>query len=386
MVPFIFPDGSNCQCRRNYYLCANNIGKKFFMTSKHETVPGLFGQKHSSRDYSQEKFWGKNQFNSSFPASLVAYMSYKQINPVYLCIDKNNRLVHKYITGTELYGMDPLSDNLYYNFETNFFPYEKYYTGKREHIDLVLTDYKSNAVLKGLEIKLTALPDNTTNSLDEDKYSCEIVVRPSTICYLACSICRNYDSQKGREKLKALLGDFPKIKHWDVADEVIPFYPDILDAVENVAKNMHTKQEPLMIQPIWKTNGKKNQLADNCLDVFVWSDLAAVHLCRQGERDINRIARHNRCIIWIYKMLFDFYVYGHFDYDNTINDLSYGTKNDKAFAISGAVSYPLLKSPELAHPRIRKEEIKNIILGGGQNLLSPERRFDAIIVNSPNLF
>ena len=32
------------------------------------------------------------------------------------------------------------------------------------------------------------------------------------------------------------------------------------------------------------------------------------------------------------------------------------------------------------------QKIKNIILGGGQNLLSPERRFDAIIVNSPDLF
>ena len=36
--------------------------------------------------------------------------------------------------------------------------------------------------------------------------------------------------------------------------------------------------------------------------------------------------------------------------------------------------------------RITKNEIKNIILGGGQNLLSPERRFDAIIYNSPELF
>ena len=41
---------------------------------------------------------------------------------------------------------------------------------------------------------------------------------------------------------------------------------------------------------------------------------------------------------------------------------------------------------ELTHPRINKNEIKNIILGGGQNLLSPERRFDAVIVNSPDLF
>lgn len=36
---------------------------------------GLFGQKHASRDYTQAQYWGKNQFNSSFPASLVAYMS-----------------------------------------------------------------------------------------------------------------------------------------------------------------------------------------------------------------------------------------------------------------------------------------------------------------------
>lgn len=40
----------------------------------------------------------------------------------------------------------------------------------------------------------------------------------------------------------------------------------------------------------------------------------------------------------------------------------------------------------LTKPMIKKNEIKNIILGGGQNLLSPERRFDAIVFNSPDLF
>lgn len=35
---------------------------------------------------------------------------------------------------------------------------------------------------------------------------------------------------------------------------------------------------------------------------------------------------------------------------------------------------------------IKKSQIKEIILGGGQNLLSPERRFDAIIFNSPGIF
>ena len=38
--------------------------------------PGLFGQdrNNSSRDYAKPKVWGKNQFNSSFPASLIACM------------------------------------------------------------------------------------------------------------------------------------------------------------------------------------------------------------------------------------------------------------------------------------------------------------------------
>lgn len=75
-----------------------------------EIQTGLFGQKYSSRDYTKAKYWGKNQFNSSFPASLVAYMSSKNIQPVYLKTDRDNNLYHDYISGTELLGIDPLSD------------------------------------------------------------------------------------------------------------------------------------------------------------------------------------------------------------------------------------------------------------------------------------
>lgn len=85
-------------------------------------------------------------------------------------------------------------------------------------------------------------------------------------------------------------------------------------------------------------------------------------------------------------MLKDFVDYDTFDYVRIIKDHSYQNANDKAFSVPGTSSYRFLKSEELLHPRIKKQEIKNIILGGGQNLLSPERRFDAVIVNSPGLF
>ena len=126
---------------------------------------GLFGQKYSSRDYTKAKYWGKNQFNSSFPASLVAYMSSKNIKLVYLKTDKNNNLYHDYISGTELFKIDPLSEQAFYNFEAGYSSYEKFYTGDREKIDLVMMNRETEENLCGLEVKLTALPDNTTKNL-----------------------------------------------------------------------------------------------------------------------------------------------------------------------------------------------------------------------------
>lgn len=349
--------------------------------------PGLFGQKYSSRNYSLPYYWGKNQFNSSFPASLIAYMHYKNIDPIYLCTDKSNNIIHKYIPATELLGIDPLSENAYYNFEAGYAAYEQFYQGDREKIDLVMVERNTGNSLCGLEIKLTALPDNTTRDLNEDKYSCEIVVRPPTICFLACSICNYYNSTKGRNKLKNILSSVPQINHWEEIDDVAPHYEKIKSAILCVSSDMQRHQTPLIIQPIWKTIGGKMRLADDCLDVFVWSNIATIQICcDDNKNNNNNISRFQRTIIWIYKMLFDYSIYGQFDYVRIIKNHSYGNANDKAFALSGMRSHKFLTCPELTHPRINKKEIQNIILGGGQNMLSPERRFDAVIVNSPDLF
>ena len=104
------------------------------------------------------------------------------------------------------------------------------------------------------------------------------------------------------------------------------------------------------------------------------------------NEELTSINRHTRSMIWLFKMLLDFVNDGHFDGEKIIDELSYNTKNDKAFSTNGSRTHSLMACQELTKPRITKKEIKNIILGGGQNLLSPERRFDAIIFNSPDLF
>lgn len=353
-----------------------------------EDKPGLFAQttNNSSRDYSKADNWGKNIFNSSFPASLVAYMSYKGVKPVYLMTDIDNKVIHNYISGEELYRINPLSPLAFYNFEAGYSAYERFYTGDREKIDLVMMDSSNNSNLIGLEIKLTTIPDSTTKNLSEDKYSSEIVVRTPTINFLACSICNSFLDIAGRNKLKELLGDI-HINHWEEIEEVLPHFNKINEAILRVSSYLYQNQTPLIIQPIWKTVKGKPTLAEDCLDVFVWSNLAVIQMFISKEDETpQKLTRQMRSVIWLYLMLFEYSVYGQFDYKRIVLLHSYNQKNDKAFAISGTQSYPFLQCEELTHPRISKYDIKYIILGGGQNLLSPERRFDAVIVNSPDLF
>lgn len=254
--------------------------------------PGLFGQNHnnSSSDYTQEYYWGKNRFNSSFPASLVAYMSYKGIKPVYLCTDKNSKVIHRYISGEDLFKINPLADNAFYNFEASFSAYDKFYTGEREKIDLVMLDTatESDTPLIGLEIKLTALPDSTTKNLSEDKYSCEIVVRPPTINFIACSICNSFKTSEEKDRLRIMLNTVPRINHWEEPEEVLPHYDKILEAVLKISSFLNKKQTPLIVQPIWKTKGGKSVLADDCLDVFVWSNLAVIQMCNRKDSASNK--------------------------------------------------------------------------------------------------
>ena len=165
----------------------------------------------------------------------------------------------------------------------------------------------------------------------------------------------------------------------------------MIAAIDRVILSCLEKQEPLVMQPIWKTNGKSPKLSENCLDVFVWSNFAFAQLFIEVARDelsesADRITRQVRTIIWLFKMIFDFSNSVQINHSKIIDELSYNTRNDKAFAVSGKMTHRFMSCAELTMPRIKKSEIRKIILGGGQNLLSPERRFDAIVFNSPEIF
>jgi hypothetical protein len=352
--------------------------------------PGLYGIKHSNRDFTKKETWGKNQFNTSFPAALLCYMNYKGIKPVYIMLDEQLKTIHKDIEVEKLFGINPNSDNLFFAFESDYAPFRRLVAGSLPRMDLIIMDRSTNQCLRGFEVKLTALPDNSTCELDEKEYGCEIVTRPDTIVYLASCIASEY--WHNREKLRGFLEPVCKeIKNWESEREVLNYVRSLADAIDSISIMLvdAQKQKPLVIQPIWKTIGKKLELHPNCFDAFIWSDIAFARLFIDKTKKAESqeiIDRPMRSTVWLAKMLYEFALTGQFNFKDITYKLSYKTRNDKAFAVNGRVTNPYLFCNELLVPRIRREEIRNLILGGGHKFLSPERRLDAAILSTPGLF
>ena len=349
--------------------------------------PRLFGIEKSNRDFTNPETWGKNQFNSSFPAALACYLYNKNLEAKYIISNKNLETCVSNISIDKLFNINPLDKNTFYSFETQFLPFQKYVIGSIPRNDLVIQNLIDNSSVASLEIKLTALPDNSTCLLDSKHYGCEIVVRPDTIIYLACSIIKIFEKTSFNDLYNIVVPVGNRIDNWTNALSVIPYLNDINNAIRTVVKQQTMYQSPIILEPIWKTEGKSPKLAENCLDVFVWSNFAMLNLFMPPMGcSFENISRHTRSMVWLFKMLYDFIKNNQFNGEYIIDELSYNTKNDKAFSTSGIRTHQFMDCSELENPRIKKNEIKNIILGGGQNLLSPERRFDAIIYNSPDLF
>ena len=128
--------------------------------------------------------------------------------------------------------------------------------------------------------------------MPEEEYGSELVVRPDTIVYLACSLANTLSG--------FLFGSFqrkPDIVDWTDQRQVIPHLELILNTLNNISELVDFDQNPFLLQPIWKTVGKSPVLAENCLDVFVWSDVALVKLiCEisQKESRTSKITRQTR--------------------------------------------------------------------------------------------
>ena len=153
---------------------------------KENSESGLFGIINSNR--TTDMHWGKNCFNSSFPASVACYMLANNIPAIYnrlILKDGELRVEASEISLNEVFNCGSLSfEELDFQFESRFEPYQRYSFDTIDGIDLVIK-HINGEFLSPLEVKLTVLPDSATYKKPEYDWGCELVVRSATTSYCA---------------------------------------------------------------------------------------------------------------------------------------------------------------------------------------------------------
>ena len=295
--------------------------------SQNNSHPGLFGLANSNKDFTDQRSWGKNQFNNTFPAALANYMASRNFSPVYIRLNQELATYHENISVEDLYGINPLSPDVYFSFETEFEPYRNLAVGSLPRVDLVIQKKTGDnyEFLKPIEIKLTALPDDQTSNYEETDFGSEIVIRPDTIVYLALGIAHSMQNQ--REQLKEILAPICSRKiNWTNASKVEPLLPRLVEALNSIILQNIDKENPILMQPIWKTKGKSAVLAGNCLDIFVWSNFALTRLFVNQVYNNGAITRPERSVVWLAKMLYQFAIDGRVDHQYIIDTYTYARK------------------------------------------------------------
>ncbi len=351
-------------------------------------TPSLFGIQRSNRNFADPYYWGKNQFNSAFPVALACYMQAEKHPLVYVTFGTSTQSMLKTLDVSDLFGTSRPSKDIHFSFETRFDTYRALVHDELPPIDLVIGLNDPIKQIRPIEVKLTTLPDNSTENLSEDLYGSELVIRSATTRYMALSMSSSV--QAHRQRVHEIFDPvFAKIRHWDNKPEMLAIASDAVLALEVFLNEFSHLEAPLLMQPIWKTVGKSPTLADNCLDIFVWSDFALAHLflnSAKKPRDKNNISRQLRAALRLSRFLYE-KSKGEKVFQAPIYDgMTFDNQNDKEFAVSGARTREIMSCARLTKPIIHKDEVKNIILGGGQKYLSPERRFDAILYFSTDLF
>lgn len=338
---------------------------------------GLYGIVHSNRK--DDDHWGKNCFNSSFPTSMAAYMLENNLDAVYVCLEyKNNefKVVSKTIPIREVFNCeDKSSKDLYFSFETVYKPYQEYAFDNIPCIDLVVKDLDGK-FLAPLEIKLTVLPDNTTFDKPQEKWGSEIVFRSPTTSYCALGI---FDSIK--EYAKDIRDIFEEpcsdIEDWTNGFEMKNKTPYLYNAINDFEKKYYTYQKPILMQTIWKTQGKAPDLADNAFDIIVWSDYALTRLFVDAASSISKeMSRPQRATARFARCLWELSKSGKVRIEDVYRKMTYGNQNDKECSLPGNKWRNYVKTDRTLTPILPKEVLNDIIHKGFIRKLSPERRFD----------
>jgi HindVP restriction endonuclease len=346
----------------------------------------LYGINHTNR--AGKDLWGKNQFNSAFPTALACYMRDHGHPAVCLTVKPDLTTECTDLSIDKLFNTEIPNNKLFFDFETKYTPYNDLVYGDLDRVDLVIREaietahqdgtfsVKRGSFLRALEVKLTVVPDSTTFKSDPAHWAPEIVIRPATAMYCALSMASNAP----REEInKIFLPIGSKVMDWGNLVEAKQILPRAIEAINEFQRAFCSRQQPLIMQPIWRTKGKQPIMDDNAFDVFVWSDFALARVFTDLASASDDIVRYGRSVLRLAHYMYEYGRAGAGNISAIFSSMTYNQQSDKEFALNGTITRKYLRHTRMSAPLMSKDIVKNLILHGGEKNLSPERRFDQTI-------
>lgn len=358
----------------------------------------LYGLEHASHDFRKPESLGKNIFTNAFPLSIAQYLSIKRGLgiPLVKAELRDGRLTtaHHMSEWRELLGTDP--SNTYFHFEGVYSGYGAYTHSQAgaNKSDVVACARPSLAHSRPLEIKLVVVPTSGTASRPRHEQSCEIVVRPPTVEQIAFSIAHSYGVDR-RALLQDIIGEElaqPNDYEWSNERYMLKKMPKVLRAAERIAHEGLELQTPLVLTAVWRSEGQRPNLDEHAFDVFCWTDMAFLQLFTDATRGAlfesngqlkskapDEVSRPSRALIWLVNCLWDYTTQKTLNFGRIHSAITFGSQTDKAASFTGPAPLKHLASEQFFEPRVKRDELENILDPSAFALLLPERRLDAAI-------
>jgi hypothetical protein len=338
---------------------------------------GLNGEENTNRK--PNEYWGKNQFNSSFPAALCLWMESNHSTFVYATYSNGEHFLNEQ-TFDVLWGQ--AGESSHFLFEDSFTPYSRYTISPPGRVDLV-TKNVLGQYSRALEVKLTVIPDNTTCDLPEDEWGFELVIRPNSIKHAILGL---YNSTEGNTKVMDVIREATSqlclTINWNSASDVQRRFGEIHDAAKKIREVLTPFQSPLILNAIWKTLGQSPIIAKDAFDVFVWSNLALCSIAIDqsvGRLERQALTRQQRTVARFVRSFNELCTQRRANLESIFTEMAYELQTDKEFALSGRDTHQIFRHERLRRPSVGVDALRQIILDDGQKELRPERRLDASI-------
>ena len=199
------------------------------------------------------------------------------------------------------------------------------------------------------------------------------------------SICHSLQEPQVSQVKKAVVDTvrpaYNKIADWNSKSELVGHADLLYGTLQEALRLVEVVQHPFLLQLIWRTKGQSLELAEQCFDVFVWTDAAVVGAPMieyqptkeiQMSRFFREVARHVRSI-------YDLLQTGDYDYRDIYKGMSFGLQTGKAFSFSGNRTIKFRNHKRLQSPILPSKSLHDLIVNGGELNLKPERRLGAAV-------